>query len=201
MQRKSAVDVAVAVCPCWLLQDRFTAVFGSNFSVTPEQYAADFLTFRQLLSAYSPSSAPLLAITPDDDFVPLFGDFLFTETFLAALQKLGPQAQPDVVTWHFYPTFATEHFNKKVQALVRELTVRGVLTACVVEPSLSLVATHLQALTDAGSLCAEPSWGVGSVHFQFHRAVRTEGGSMAGRDRERCGRRTRERLQRLRGRL
>lgn len=45
------------------------------------------------------------------DYIPLVGDFAYLELLLPAANKLNTTW--DVVTWHFYPTFAPEHYSDK----------------------------------------------------------------------------------------
>jgi hypothetical protein len=69
-----------------------------NATVPPWQFVQDIVQFKALLAS-TPSQSPLLAIAADVDFIPLTGDFAFTELMCA--EAVTKNVSWDVGTWHF----------------------------------------------------------------------------------------------------
>lgn len=91
--------------------DLFKSKFKDlGFSVSPQQYAQDIALFARIVKE---ANSSLLVVAPDSNFIPVVGDFLFLESLLsfAKTHKEKLLEQVDVFTWHFYPSFAPEHYS------------------------------------------------------------------------------------------
>lgn len=102
--RRALVNNAAA--PCFPgAADQFPTVF--NWSVPANRYVEDTKTFVTVVKGVDKD---LLTVAPDMNFIPIVGDYLMLESMLPYANHLA--ITWDVVSWHFYPTFAPEHFNK-----------------------------------------------------------------------------------------